>query len=658
MLRTIKGKFVVLGAVALTLALGMAGIGYWTAATMRSQIEALSVAEQALSNHMRSDMMHDALRGDMLSALVAAETDGVSARDELMAELKEHAAEFKAAVAANRALTLPEDLVRRLGALEQPLAAYLAVIEAGSQAAFQDRAAALAAVPDMQAKFKALEVAMEEVSAAIDAYSTLIHNQSNSQAALADRLSVLSTAIMVLALAAIAWFTARALLAPLGRITVTMRTLAAGTPVPPLAEATRADEIGEMAQAVETFRRNAEENERLREQQGKLQAEGEAKRVEAIRGMAETVEQESGHAVDSVAKLTEAMSNSSEQVAAAAKRAILHAQEIAAAARQSLSNAETVASASEELSASIGEIGRQVHEASAITSEAVTTGEHARETIMTLADAMGRIGEVTKMISTIAGQTNLLALNATIEAARAGEAGKGFAVVAGEVKALATQTAHATEEISRQIGEIQAVTTTAVDAVGAIGSHIGQIEGISSSIAAAIEEQSAATREISRNVGQTADAARTMATQLDEMSADAGLTGQVADQMTTTSRNVASEVSQLRSALVRVVRTSTKEADRRRKPRFRVASPCSVSMADGERNATIRNLSTGGALLDDLANLPVGAEGKLSIAGIAIGFRVLGEEQGGVHVKFKDMDAQAKAAFDRAFETLTKGQAA
>src|SRR5213079_348299 len=117
-----------------------------------------------------------------------------------------------------------------------------------------------------------------------------------------------------------------------------------------------------------------------------------------------------------------------------------------------------------------------------------------------LEGSSNEIADVLKLISSIAEQTNLLALNATIEAARAGESGKGFAVVAGEVKALAEQTRHATDEIAAQIANIQGSTAAAVDAIRSIARTVAEISDVSGSIASAVRGQSNATDNIARSV--------------------------------------------------------------------------------------------------------------------------------------------------------------
>ena len=168
------------------------------------------------------------------------------------------------------------------------------------------------------------------------------------------------------------------------------------------------------------------------------------------------------------------------------------------------------------------------------------------------------------MIGEIAAKTNLLALNATIEAARAGDAGKGFAVVASEVKALATQTARSTEEIARHIGQVRSATGASVAAVGRIEQTIGEINAIAGSIAAAVEQQGAATAEIARNVAETAAAANEMTERTTEVSAEAEQTGQRSRRRCgTTRRALNTAVGELRHSVIRVVRTSTAEVDRR-----------------------------------------------------------------------------------------------
>ena len=167
-----------------------------------------------------------------------------------------------------------------------------------------------------------------------------------------------------------------------------------------------------------------------------------------------------------------------------------------------------MASATEELTASIGEIGQQATRSASVTGKAAEEARRTNAVVAGLATGTQKIGEVVTLIQNIASQTNLLALNATIEAARAGEHGRGFAVVASEVKALADQTAKATEEISAQIQSIQAATGDAVNAIQAIGGTIAEINDISNTIAAAVEQQGSATREISGNVQQAANGTR------------------------------------------------------------------------------------------------------------------------------------------------------
>jgi methyl-accepting chemotaxis protein len=205
-----------------------------------------------------------------------------------------------------------------------------------------------------------------------------------------------------------------------------------------------------------------------------------------------------------VSAASEELSSTSQQITANSEETSAQAKVVSNATQQVSQNLQTVATGAEEMGASIKEIAKNASEAARIATSAVRVAETTTATVSKLGESSNEIGQVIKVITSIAQQTNLLALNATIEAARAGEAGKGFAVVANEVKELAKETAKATEDISRKIEAIQTDTKAAVEAIASISEVINQVNGISSTIATAVEEQNATTNEMSRNVSEAA----------------------------------------------------------------------------------------------------------------------------------------------------------
>jgi methyl-accepting chemotaxis protein len=299
------------------------------------------------------------------------------------------------------------------------------------------------------------------------------------------------------------WIFVRAISNPIVDLTNGMKRLATHDLVAAIPGMDREDEIGAMAAAVQIFKDNMIETDRLTAAQRAEQLVKE-RRTAQVEKLNSEFDSSAQTALDMLASAATELRATAGGLTNNADTASKQAGAVAAAAEQASANVQTVAAATEELAASIREITRQVAQSSDIAQQAVSEAAQTEITMRSLTQAAERIGQVVKLISDIASQTNLLALNATIEAARAGEAGKGFAVVASEVKSLATQTARATEEISAQIAAIQGTTREAAAAIERIDTTIGQMNEISTTIAAAMEEQGAATQEIARNVQEAA----------------------------------------------------------------------------------------------------------------------------------------------------------
>jgi methyl-accepting chemotaxis protein len=493
---------------------------------------------------------------EMISGMVNSETGVrgylVSADSGFLAPLEAGQKQYNAAVAKVGGLTSDNAAQqRRLDRVKQYANEWLATVAQREIALMKD--------PATQSKARELEASgagkktMDGLRSVVQEMDAEERSLLTVRAAASSAASAQATFTMVvgglltLALSILGALGATfAITRPIQRITAEMGVLAKGDTSVTISGIERLDEVGQMAQAVQVFKTNAIEVERLRgEQRATELRNAEQHKADMIR-LADEFEGAVGDIVNTVSSASTQLEASAGTLTATAGRSRELTTVVAAASEEASANVQSVASATEEMASSVNEISRQVQESARIANEAVDQAHKTNDRVSELSKAAARIGDVVELINNIAGQTNLLALNATIEAARAGEAGRGFAVVASEVKALAEQTAKATGEIGQQITGIQAATQESVGAIKEISGTIEKLSEISATIASAVEEQGAATQEISRNVQQAAQGTQQVSSNITDVQRGASETGSASSQVLSAAQSLSGESNRLK----------------------------------------------------------------------------------------------------------------
>ncbi|MBX9710859.1 MAG: Cache 3/Cache 2 fusion domain-containing protein [Xanthobacteraceae bacterium] len=355
-------------------------------------------------------------------------------------------------------------------------------------------------------------------------------------------------ALLVLALTIVV---TRRVTAPLNSVTDSLTALAEGRPDVAIHHTGRHDEIGAIARTIGVFKTSMTQQQRLEQERAQVEMQAVENRNADLQRFVDEFQAGVGGIIDKVLESSHRFEESVRQMADLTRTTAEMSNESAHASKHASEHVRNAATASEELSSSIAEINRQVQVSNGVAVEAVKQAASTDQRMSELARAGDRIGDVLKLITSIADQTNLLALNATIEAARAGDAGRGFAVVAAEVKNLAGQTAKATEEISSHIANMQIATAESVDAIKTIGQTIEQINGIASSIASAVDQQGAATHEIAHSLQAAASSTTQIAATAESVAQGANATGETSDAMFRSVEALCEDTSRLKTEVTR-----------------------------------------------------------------------------------------------------------
>ncbi|MGO7381004.1 methyl-accepting chemotaxis protein [Rhizobium ruizarguesonis] len=571
---SIQHKIIIASIAIFGLAGGATGVGIWSASILSANSADVSQSAQILRNHMQADMMHDALRADVLASMLASNPAAGIAADAVKADLVEHEASFREMIDANKALASDDKTKTILAGVERPLLAYMESATKMVDLAGKDPTAALKALPDFMAQFSTLETAMEQTGDQITAASDDISKHSAEIKASVDIVLKALLAAAALFALGLYFLTRKTVTKPILALSNDMQKLAGGDTAIACTGIGRTDEIGTMASAVEIFRQAAIANKQLEQDAEAARLQGETERVTARKQADEDAAERLQAATSGLAaglkrlascdlafQIEEPFAPDFEglrhdfnmsirqldqtlgAIAAAIAAIDEGTREIASGAGDLSKRTEQQAAALEETAAALDQITANVSNSSKRTDEARTEATDANrnavkssEVVSHAEEAMRRIEASSQQISSIIGvideiafQTNLLALNAGVEAARAGDAGKGFAVVAQEVRELAQRSAQAAKEIKGHIQKSSVEVESGVKLVldtsqvlNAISEQIARINQHMDAIAVSAREQSTGLAEVNTAVNSMDHVTQQNAAMVEQSTAASG----------------------------------------------------------------------------------------------------------------------------------------
>jgi len=631
----------------------------YTLSTLSNRVDHMINSTDMLKLSMDGDMMHDAIRADMLLGLRAATSHNPKDLEQANADFKEHSERFtknmEEIVSKSTSLKIKETVQGNLPLIDHYIKTAKKTIESFAQDPTGGET-----LPAFLKVFSQLEDKMGEQGDLIMENAKTDRDGYLEDQSLASYFSWGGLVLIILVLAGFSYFIISRIMAPIRQMITTMGIVSGGDYNTEISGLGRTDEIGDMAKSLNVFQETSKEIAVMNAQKQKLAEEQGRKVKDEMLKLSNMLDQEVQAVVSKIRGEGEAMLTQAENMRTLTKSLETQSQEVSMTSENANSSVKNVAFGTDELSASIQEISQQVSQATTITQKASSAAQTTHEDVKKLSETAGKIGDIISLISNIAEQTNLLALNATIEAARAGEAGKGFAVVANEVKNLASQTSQATTEISSQITEIQTAVGETVKSISDILETIINVDSISSSIAAAVEEQRTATENISQNTQEAASGTGDVSIKIGEVSSKLSDAGGFAGELYNSVESMTGQVVELQTRLRTLLRNS-EAGDRRTSKRYKPNNyTVEINHKGSKKNVPVIDVSVKGMAIDPKGfGFTVGESVTLVFAGLGdqITGKVAGVDDKRARIEFNLNDAQKKT-LTKTLESISQRAAA